>query len=232
MSWPILKSSLRCFNNQSVEEYITRSCKIATSQASFSDLSIKPSKLFVHFCLSRIMHTFSRCLKKYITGSKKKFLMYSSSVLANSEKWQTIRSNIYSLLSVQITDCFEIHFQHLAKKIEELGKTKDRPNYLIDDDNLKLESNNFKTNLLYEFDSIHEERYYQQSKRSLYYKDCLEDFKRAKREIKRSTTTKLDNSLYCPQYAGYLLNNWTGLASLWTSIHSKDQAKHSQKSRI
>ena len=218
MSWPILKSSLRCFNNESVEEYIIRSYKIAIDQASFSDLPIKPSKSFVQFCSSHITHTFSRCLKKYFTGSKIKFLMYSSSVLANSEKWQTFRSRIYSLfvvlLSVHKTDWFEIHFQHFAKKIEELGKTKDRANYLTNDDNLKLESNNFKTNLLHEFDSIYEERYYQQSKRSLYYKDCPEDFKRAKREIKRSTTTKLDNSLYCPQYAGYLLNNWTGLASL------------------
>ena len=139
-------------------------------------------------------------------------------LLANSEKWQTFRSRIYSLfvvlLSVHKTDWFEIHFQHFAKKIEELGKTKDRANYLTNDDNLKLESNNFKTNLLHEFDSIYEERYYQQSKRSLYYKDWPEDFKRGKREIKKSTTTKLDSSLYCPQYAGYLLNNWTGLASL------------------
>ena len=158
--------------------------------------------------------------------------MYSSSVLANSERWQTFRPSIYSLfvvlLSVHKTDSFEIHFQHLAKQLEELGKTKDRANYLIDD-NLKLDSNNFKTNLLHELDSIHEEKHYQQSKRSLYYKDCLEDFKRAKREIKKSTTIKLNNSLYCPQYAGYLLNNWTGLASLWTNIHLKDQAKRSQK---
>ena len=156
--------------------------------------------------------------------------MYSSSVLANSQKWQTFRSSIYSLFvilpSVHKTDCLEIH---LAKTIEELGKTKDRANYLIDYDNVKFESNNFKTNLLHEFDSIHEERYYQQSKRSLHYKDCLEDFKRAKREIKKSTTTKLDNSLYCLQYTCYLLNNWTGLASLWTKVHLKAQAKHSQK---
>ena len=116
MFWPILKSSLRCFNNESVEEYITRSYEIATCQTSFSDLPIKPSKSFVHFCLSHIMQAFSRCLKKYFTGSKKKFLMYSSSVLANSEKWQTFRSSLYSLfvvlLSVHKTDCFKIHFKN------------------------------------------------------------------------------------------------------------------------
>ena len=202
MSWSILKSSLRCFNNQSVEEYITSSYKIATGQASFSDLAIKPSKSLIHFSLSHTTHTFSRCLKKYLTRSKKKFLMYSSSVLANhkKKKMQKFRSIIYIifvvLLFVQKIDCFEIHFQHLAIKIEELGKTKDcagylieklgkikdrvsylieelgktkdRVSYLIDNGSLKLESNNFKTKLLHEFDSIHEERYYQQPKISLY----------------------------------------------------------------
>ena len=81
-----------------------------------------------------------------------------------------------------------MHFRHLAKKLEELGKVNDHVNYLIDHDNLKLENNNFKTNLLQcylLFDSIHEERNYQQSKRCMGYKDCLEDFKRAKREIKK-----------------------------------------------
>ena len=148
--------------------------------------------------------------------------MYSSSVLANSEKWQIFRSSIYSLFVVlplvHKTDFSKYIFSISLKKIEKLGKTKDRATYLIDHGNLNLESNNFKTNLLHEFDSIHKERYYQQSKRGLYYKNCLEDFKGAKREIKKSSTTKLDNSLYCPQYTGHLLNNWMGLASLWTKF--------------
>ena len=57
-----------------------------------------------------------------------------------------------------------------------------------------------------------------------------------KKQTKEGTATKLDNSFYCPQYAGYLWNNWTGLASLWTNGFSfsmdkylKKQAKHSQK---
>ena len=105
MPWPILKSGLRCFNNESVEEYITRSYKIATGQPS-SDLPIKSSKLFVHFT------------RNILPDRKIPHVFFS--VLANSEKWQTFRSNIYSLfevlLSVQKTDCFEIRFQHLPKK--------------------------------------------------------------------------------------------------------------------
>ena len=60
MSWPILKSAIRCFNNESAEEYLSRSYRISNGRASSSDLNIKPSKLFLHFCLSHIMHRFSR----------------------------------------------------------------------------------------------------------------------------------------------------------------------------
>ena len=58
MSWPILKATVRPFNNESIEEYIGRSYKIATGKASTRELPVKPSKLFEHFCLSHIMHAF------------------------------------------------------------------------------------------------------------------------------------------------------------------------------
>ena len=72
MLWPIFKSAIRCFNNESVEEYLSRSARISNGRASSSDLHIKPSKLFLHFCLSNIMHAFSRWLGKYFTGHQKK----------------------------------------------------------------------------------------------------------------------------------------------------------------
>ena len=49
MSWSILESAIRCFNNESVEEYLSRSYRISNGRASSSDLHIKPSKLFLHF---------------------------------------------------------------------------------------------------------------------------------------------------------------------------------------
>ena len=48
MSWPILKSAICCFNNESVEEYLSWSYRISNGRSS--DLHIKPSKLFLHFC--------------------------------------------------------------------------------------------------------------------------------------------------------------------------------------
>ena len=47
-----------------------------------------------------------------------------------------------------------------------------------------------------------------------------------KEEIKSSSTTE-KNDLYCSQYAGYILNNWSGLASLCSNIHLGCQSKHS-----
>ena len=233
MSWPILKSATRCFNNESVEEYLSWSYRISNGRAFSSDLHIKPSKLFLHFCLSHMMHAFSRRLGKYFTGRKKRFIMYCCSVLANSKKWSIFRRNIYSifilLLSCYKTDQTRLHFERLTCKIKELGKAENSNNYLIDDGNLRSENSEFKANLLLDFESNHKEKHYQQSKRSMYYQDCLEDFKNAKKNSKTRNTELEKNDLYCPQFGGYLLDNWTGLASLWSNMHLRDQIKHSKE---
>lgn len=85
------------------------------------------------------------CLHHFIMNEKRKYGHNSNSVPI----WFTCDMSwpMKLLLSVHKTDCFEIHFQYLAKKVEELGKIKDRINYLIDNDSLKLECNSFKTNL-------------------------------------------------------------------------------------
>ena len=36
----------------------------------------------------------------------------------------------------------------------------------------------------------------------------------------------MENQLYSPEFSAYLLNNYTGLASFWTSIHVNNQLKH------
>ena len=35
--------------------------------------------------------------------------------------------------------------------------------------------------------------------------------------------------MHCPQFGGYLLNNWAGLASLWSNMHLRDQKKRSKE---
>ena len=97
MSCLIFKATVRSFNSESIEEYIGRSYKIITGKASSKELPVKPSKLFVHVCLSHIIYAFSRYRKKFFTGNKKKFMMYFCSVLANSEKWEAFRKTIACL---------------------------------------------------------------------------------------------------------------------------------------
>ena len=63
----------------------------------------------------------------------------------------------------------------------------------------------------------------------MYYKDCLEDFKNAKKNSEARKTRLEKNDFYCPQFGGYFLNNWTGLASLWSNMHLRDQIKHSKE---
>ena len=66
------------------------------------------------------------------------------------------------------TDQARLHFERFTYKIKELGKPENSSNYLIDAENLHLENSEFKTNLLLGFESTSEEKYYQQSKWSMY----------------------------------------------------------------
>ena len=77
MSWPILKSAICCFNNESVEEYLSWSYRISNGRSS--DLHIKPSKLFLHFCLLHITHAFSRRLES-ISQDVRKILSCTAAV--------------------------------------------------------------------------------------------------------------------------------------------------------
>ena len=143
------------------------------------------------------------------------------------------RKNIYSIFILLLlrckTDQARLHFERLTCKIKKLEKAENSNDYLIDDDNLRLEKSEFKVNLLLDFESNHKEKYYQQCKRNMYYQDCLEDFKNTKKNSRTRKTGLKKNDLYYPQYGGYLLNNWTGLGSLWSNMHLRDQIKHSKE---
>ena len=71
MSWPILKAIVCSFNNESIQEYIGRSYKIVTGEASTKELPVKPSKLFVHLCSSHIMHAFFQISENFFYWKQK-----------------------------------------------------------------------------------------------------------------------------------------------------------------
>ena len=51
----------------------------------------------------------------------------------------------------------------------------------------------------------------------------------AKKNSKIRKTGLEKNDLYCLQFGGYLLNNWTELASLWSNMHLRDLIKHGKE---
>ena len=136
-------------------------------KASTKELPVKPSELFLHFCLSHIMHAFSRYLKKFFAGTKKKFIMYCCSILANSVKQETFRKTIHCLFVVLLV---------INKKSIDC---------LVNHEDLKPITNDMK--MVESFERLSEERYYQQSKRSQYYKDYHKVFQLVKEERKSSS---------------------------------------------
>ena len=72
-----------------------------------------------------------------------------------------------------------------------------------------------------------EDKVLQQSKRSKFYKECSLDFINVKKMNENiDIEGGMESQLYSPEFSVYLLNNWTGLASFWTTIHLNNQLKH------
>ena len=78
-----------------------------------------------------------------------------------------------------------------------------------------------------------EEKYLQQSKRSIYYEKCKSIMTNVK--IRKSNNSLQDSSggvnddnnvFYSPSFAKYFLDNWCGLIPLWTCLHLGDQGRH------
>ena len=72
-----------------------------------------------------------------------------------------------------------------------------------------------------------EDKVLQQSKRSKFYKECSLDFINVKKMNENiDIEGGMESRLYSPEFSVYLLNNWTGLAFFWTTIHLNNQLKH------
>ena len=118
VSWPIIKSLIGVFNNESVEEYIGRSFVIVSGRATSNELPINKLKTFVHISLCHVMKAFSnkvnKCFKK-----DKNFIKFALSLLANSFDYQDILeicSNLFKvLLSKFSSDCVDAK-SYLDKK--------------------------------------------------------------------------------------------------------------------
>ena len=85
MSWPIIKTPLRVFNNESIEEYCQRSYTIATGNATSKELLTTVSKTFIHLYLSHVINRFSRRSQRYFKRIERTFATYWCSLLANTD---------------------------------------------------------------------------------------------------------------------------------------------------
>ena len=77
-----------------------------------------------------------------------------------------------------------------------------------------------------------EETYMQQSKRSIYHQKCKNIFQSIKHSNAQTVSNNdvensdSSNPLYSSSFAQYILDNWCGLLTLWTSLHLGDQGRH------
>ena len=75
--------------------------------------------------------------------------------------------------------------------------------------------------------TIQEDVYLQQSKKSIYFKNCESIFKELQTVINNEDNPAKDlNIHFSLKFALYFLNNWSGLIPLWTCLHIGNQDRH------
>ena len=83
-SWPIIKSLIETFNNETLEEYLGRSYLIVTGKASVDDLSVTKRKTFVHISLCHSMKALTKKINTCFKKQQRNLIKYSISLVANS----------------------------------------------------------------------------------------------------------------------------------------------------
>ena len=80
VSWPIIKTFVGVFNNETIEQYIGRSYLIVSGKATANDLSVTKVKTFVHISLCYVMKVFARKVNNCFKEDKN-FIKFSLSLL-------------------------------------------------------------------------------------------------------------------------------------------------------
>ena len=118
ISWAIINSILRTFNNENLNDYIHRCWAIVSGKGKAHDLS----KSFIHLCLSHVMKAFKRKLMT-IYKNNFHFGMYALSLLANVTSIDELKEQIYDLIvilmSKNITETVMISVNRMEKKIND-----------------------------------------------------------------------------------------------------------------
>ena len=171
VSWPIIKCLVECLNKETLEQYLYRSYKICSGNASIQDLPTISVKTFVHISLCHAMKAFARKVGKCFKEDKN-FIKYCMSLLANSGTLVDIYEiceNLFTvLLSQSKSNCNEAK-QFLDVKIASIET-------FIKESLITMPTTSFGndfciTDEVSNIDKypIQEETYLQQSKKSIFF---------------------------------------------------------------
>ena len=101
-SWPILKCLSEGFNGESLEEYTSRSYKVASGDALSNDLPTRPNKSFFHISLCQSMKAFAKKVNHYFTRERD-FIKFVMSLLANAGNIRDIFLIVRNLFAVLLS---------------------------------------------------------------------------------------------------------------------------------
>ena len=134
---------------------------------------------------------------------------------------ETFHHIIVALLSPTANSDYHSSYIYLKQKISKIGEEELR-------ENMQNETIQETVEYLEQIDATtSEEKVLQQCKRNKFFKECSQDFINMKKLVENiDKEGSMKNQLYLPEFSAYLLNNWAGLASFWTSIRLNNQLKH------
>ena len=134
---------------------------------------------------------------------------------------ETFHHIIVALLSPTANSDCHSSYIYLKQKISKIGEEELR-------ENMQNETIQKTVEYLEQIDATtSEEKVLQQCKRNKFFKECSQDFINMKKLVENiDKEGSMKNQLYLPEFSAYLLNNWAGLASFWTSIRLNNQLKH------
>ena len=231
-SWPIIKSLIDTFNNETLEEYLGRSYLIVTGKASVNDLSVIKRKTFVHISLCHSMKALTKKINTCLKKDQRNLIKYSISLLANStmlsDALEILRHFFQLLLSEHSNVCLDSKSFLEEKAQTDLEAYRDLEATEIKHDSKDTLFDEKSDNKISDEQELplKEDIYLRQSKRSIFFKISEKIFDQILTGQISDDENGERNAYHSPSFANYLLKNWCGILPLWTSFHLGDQVRH------
>ncbi len=230
-SWAIILALLRCFNVETLVEYLNRCYNIVSGNANNCDFK----KTIIHICLAHTMKSFKKRLLA-VYKSNFSFGMYCLSLMANASTLNDLKELILDisilLLSKDVSPAVEVSGKRMELKINsfnvdcELGdisKEQKATSEYVDD--LLNTTRSEEDTLLLNTSSLFKQ-----------FGDVIVN--NARKQVAASeivsnsekTTIKVDstflNGRYCPELLDYVQKYYFATIPMWTAIMLGDLSRH------